>query len=204
MTEYIHVSDAIFRRDQPDAISGELIYDEVDGVNGQRIIGLLETVDGLRAEITAERQASEREAADGLEFRNHIAALLPESWYTALPVEDRIRLLVEQWRKLHASHVELTAERDALRAQFHTQAEQRDFVGKLVDNMPHAQIAAEFEEFKAEVADALAALRAEFEADAPEHNWTSEQKEMQRDSDKNVARVNATMTALGLAPKEKQ
>lgn len=111
-------------------------------------------VDGLRAEITAERQASEREVADGLEFRNHIAALLPESWYTALPVEDRIRLLVEQWRKLHVSHVELTAEVAALRAQFHTRAEQRDFVGKLVDNMPHAQIAAEFEEFKAEVAAA--------------------------------------------------
>lgn len=61
-------------------------------------------------------------------------------------------------RKLHVSHVELTAERDGLRKQFHTQAEQRDFVGRLVDNMPHAQIAAEFKEFKAEVADALTTM----------------------------------------------
>ena len=87
-----------------------------------------DAINGLRAEITAERQASEREVADGLEFRNHIAALLPESWYADLPVGKRIRLLVEQWRKLHVSHVELTAERDGLRKQFHTQAEQRDFV----------------------------------------------------------------------------
>ena len=55
-------------------------------------------------------------------------------------------------------YVELTAERDGLRKQFHTQAEQRDFVGRLVDNMPHAQIAAEFKEFKAEVADALTTM----------------------------------------------
>lgn len=117
-----------------------------------------DAIDRPRAEITAERQASKQVVAGGLEFRNHIAALLPESWYTALPVEGRIRLLVEQWRKLHVSHVELTAERDGLRKQFHTQAEQRDFVGRLVDNMPHAQIAAEFKEFKAEVADALTTM----------------------------------------------
>lgn len=148
----------------------------------------------MRAEITAERQASEREVADGLEFRNHIAALLPESWYADLPVGKRIRLLVEQWRKLHVSHVELTAERDGLRKQFHTQAEQRDFVGKLVDNMPHAQIAAEFEEFKAEVADALAALRDEMYYSLGEL----------RETDYWIERLTSTMAAIGLAPKEKQ
>lgn len=49
----------------------------------------------------------------------------------------------------------------ALRAQFHTQAEQRDFISDLVENMPHAQIAAEFDGFKAEVAAALEELRKE-------------------------------------------
>lgn len=153
-----------------------------------------DAINGLRAEITAERQASEREVADGLEFRNHIAALLPESWYTALPVEDRIRLLVEQWRKLHVSHVELTAERDGLRKQFHTQAEQRDFVGKLVDNMPHARIAAEFEEFKAEVADVLAALRDEM----------VDSMGSLKDTIYWLERLDSTIAKLGLAPEGKE
>lgn len=162
-----------------------------------------DAINGLRAEITAERQASEREVADGLEFRNHIAALLPESWYTALPVEDRIRLLVEQWRKLHVSHVELTAERDGLRKQFHTQAEQRDFVGKLVDNMPHAQIAAEFGEFKAEVADALAALRKKVVAlQLPVGHVEYSQYDYGVGDALNC--VDTTIAKLGLAPKEKQ
>lgn len=125
-----------------------------------------DAIDGLRAEITAERQASTRVVAGGLEFRDRIAGLLPENWYADLPVEKRIQLLVEQWQKLQriceeqlTRAVVAEAECNALRKQLHAQAEQRDFVGRLVDNMPHAQIAAEFEEFKAEVADALAALR---------------------------------------------
>ena len=46
------------------------------------------------------------------------------------------------------------AEVAALRAQLHTEIEQRQFVGDLITNMPHARLAAEFEEFKAEVAAA--------------------------------------------------
>lgn len=139
MTEYIYASDAIFRRDQPDAISGELIYDEVDGVNGQRIISLLETVDGLRAEITAERQASEREVAA-------IKGIIKEREYSAW--------LQGECDKAVDALYKCNAEVAALRAQLHTEIEQRQFVGDLITNMPHARLAAEFEEFKAEVAAA--------------------------------------------------
>lgn len=127
----------------------------------------------LRAEITAERQASVRVVAGGLEFRNHIAGLLPETWYADLPVENRIQLLAEQWQRLQriceaqlTRIAELEAERSVLRQQFHSEAEQRQFLGDLIDNMPHAQIAAELTEFKAEVAAALEELRLEMELSA--------------------------------------
>ena len=50
------------------------------------------------------------------------------------------------------------AEVAALRAQLHTEIEQRQFVGDLIENMPHAQIAAELGEFKIKVADALTTM----------------------------------------------
>jgi len=95
------------------------------------------------------------------------------------------------------------AEVAALRAQFHTQAEQRDFVGKLVDNMPHARIAAEFEEFKAEVADALAALRKKVVAlQLPVGHVEYSQYDYGVGDALNC--VDTTIAKLGLAPKEKQ
>lgn len=97
----------------------------------------------------------------------------------------------------------LRAEVAALRAQFHTQAEQRDFIGKLVDNMPHAQIAAEFEEFKAEVADALAALRKKVVAlQLPVGHVEYSQYDYGVGDALNC--VDTTIAKLGLAPKEKQ
>lgn len=125
-----------------------------------------DSVAGLRAEITAERQASTRVVADGLAFRDRITELLPESWYALLPVEKRIQFLFEQWQRLHVFVAKLTAERDAARKQSYTQAEQRQFLGDLIDNMPHAQIAAELTEFKAKVAAALEELRFEMELSA--------------------------------------
>jgi hypothetical protein len=34
-------------------------------------------------------------------FRTAVESALPESWYEGEPVERRLELLVEQWRKLH-------------------------------------------------------------------------------------------------------
>ena len=97
------------------------------------------------------------------------------------------------------------AEVAALRAQFHTQAEQRDFVGKLVDNMPHAQIAAEFEEFKAEVADALAALRAEWVFHRDHHYANNPELDERHDEiEIRIGELEHTTAKLGLAPKGKE
>lgn len=74
----------------------------------------------------------------------------------------------------------------ALRAQLHTEAEQRQFVSNLIDNMPHAQIAAELAAFKAEVAAALEKLRAEYE-DCPLLGQEFA-----------IEMLDATITALGL------
>lgn len=84
MAEYIHASDAIFLRRQPDSISGDLIYDGVDRVNGQRIIGLLETVDALEVRLAATKYALDavvgRQSAGALmdlaTFRTEVAAAL--------------------------------------------------------------------------------------------------------------------------------
>ena len=78
------------------------------------------------------------------------------------------------------------AEVAALRAQLHTEAEQRQFVSNLIDNMPHAQIAAELAAFKAEVAAALEKLRAEYE-DCPLLGQEFA-----------IEMLDATITALGL------
>ena len=74
----------------------------------------------------------------------------------------------------------------ALRAQLYTEAEQRQFVSNLIDNMPHAQIAAELAAFKAEVAAALEKLRAEYE-DCPLLGQEFA-----------IEMLDATITALGL------
>lgn len=92
------------------------------------------------------------------------------------------------------------AEVAALRAQFHTQAEQRDFVGKLVDNMPHARIAAELAEFKAEVAAALAALEDNLKTKAMA--TVADGKFSKIGHGINIARIDlkSTIAELGLAP----
>lgn len=77
----------------------------------------------------------------------------------------------------------------ALRAQLHTEAEQRQFVSNLIDNMPHAQIAAELAAFKAEVAAALCELRAKLYPQLFWHDGTYQ---------KVMAELDATITALGL------
>ena len=92
---------------------------------------------------------------------------------------------------------ELTAERDGLREQFHTQAEQRDFVGNLVDNMPHAQIAAELADFKSKVAAALRELRHEMIADL---NNLTYHDEFRRGRGIAAGGLDAVIARLGLAP----
>lgn len=57
------------------------------------------------------------------------------------------------------------AEVAALRAQLHSQVEQRQFISDLVENMPHTQIVAELEQFKTEVAAALTTLEQSFRPD---------------------------------------
>lgn len=92
------------------------------------------------------------------------------------------------------------AEVAALRAQLHTEIEQRQFVGDLITNMPHARLAAEFEEFKAEVADALAALREGYalraDGEGTSIPWLAA-------TDLARQELDATMNALGLGAKEK-
>lgn len=168
-----------------------------------------DAINGLRAEITAERQVSKRVVAGGLEFRNHIASLLPETWYADLSVEERFRLLVEQWQKLQRiCEVELTravvaeAECNALRDQFHTQAEQRDFVGNLVENMPHAQIAAELTEFKAEVAAALGGLHSRWLSTQAWYALAYDKSDGAAEIAQRIAELNIVITKLGLAPGE--
>lgn len=76
---------------------------------------------------------------------------------------DAIETLVGQNANFRSLLTHKGAEVAALRAQHYTEAEQRQFVSNLIDNMPHAQIAAELAAFKAEVAAALEKLRAEYE-----------------------------------------
>ena len=83
------------------------------------------------------------------------------------------------------------AEVAALRAQLHTEIEQRQFVGDLITNMPHARLAAEFEEFKAEVA--AANLREEPHAQPCPCAWCRLERDNQGETMSELTR--AVMTA---------
>jgi len=93
----------------------------------------------------------------------------------------------------------------SLRAQLHTQTEQRQFVGDLIENMPHAQIAAELTEFKAEVAAALEKLRSDWsrqkiEAIDPSESLYPDQQGHNSMVESFVEDLDAVITKLGLAP----
>lgn len=99
----------------------------------------------------------------------------------------------------------LESEVASLRAQLHTQTEQRQFVGDLIENMPHAQIAAELTEFKAEVAAALEKLRSDWsrqkiEAIDPSESLYPDQQGHNSMVESFVEDLDAVITKLGLAP----
>lgn len=149
-----------------------------------------DAIDGLRAEITAERQASKRVVADGLAFRDRIAALLPESWYADLPLEERFQLLVEQWRKLQRiCEVELTRATMADAERKHSiwlQSECDKAVNALYQR-------------NAEVSAAMEGLHSKWLSAQARYAFAYDKSDGAAEIARRIAELNAVITKLGLA-----
>ena len=76
------------------------------------------------------------------------------------PDWDLLEATQESLREHMAALKAAQASEQAVRAQLHTEIEQRQSLANMIENMPHAQIQRELEEFRAKVAAALDALRA--------------------------------------------
>lgn len=127
-------------------------------VGQQKLVDALGELGDFKADIYTRAESVlydlRAQISTAITFRQAIAAALPATWYAAAPLEDRIQLLVAQWRKLH----------------------QR----------------------RPEIADALAALRAEWKSVERQYTFAYGKSSAAREIALRIADLDATITALGL------